>query len=45
MVTLSPAPSIELDGHAPMVKGENAGVGDEPPAGVAIVAALPLGRE
>jgi hypothetical protein len=36
---------MKLDGHAPMVNGENAGVGDELLAGVDIVAALPLGRE
>ena len=45
MVTLSPFAGIELDGQAPMVKGENAGVGDEPAAGVDMWAALALDRE
>ena len=35
-----PAAGMELDGHAPMVKGENAGVGDEAPTGVDMRAAL-----
>lgn len=35
-----PAAGMELDGHVPMVKGADAGVGDELMAGVDMRAAL-----